>query len=241
MNYIYEYLKLNNYNWWFLSRNDIIEKILKKYCDRNLYNQKILDCGCGRGDLLFYLRKKGYRNLYGIDDKNIIKNESEIKFFNMDVCNMNFKDNYFDVVVASDLIEHIDDDMLAINEMRRVLNKNGVLIVFVPAFRILWSYHDVINMHKRRYTRKELVKKLKLSGFEILKDSYWNFFAFLPVLFIRTFKNIFKIRSNDFYSFPIVFNYLIVFIIYLENFLLNYVNFPFGVSVFVVARKKDMD
>jgi SAM-dependent methyltransferase len=239
MNYIKEYQKMKNYNWWFLTRNDIIEKMLKKYSlSLNFYNQKILDCGCGRGDLLIYLKKKGFKNLYGIDNtKDMIKNIDDISVFNMDVCNMSFNDEEFDIVISSDLIEHIDDDKKAILEMKRILKKNGVLIVFVPAFNFLWSYHDVINMHKRRYTKKEIVFKLKSEGFEILKSSYWNFLAFFPVFIIRIIKKIFKIRTNDFYSFPLFLNKIIAYFVFVENFLLNYINFPFGVSVFVVARK----
>ena len=239
MRYVDEYLKMKDCSWWFLTRNDIIEKMLKKYSfSENILEQKILDCGCAKGYLLNHLRKSGFKNLFGIDiNRNLIADIKDFVIYNMDVCKMSFRDEEFDVVISSDILEHIDDDIIALREMKRVLKKGGILIIFVPAFQILWSYHDVINMHKRRYTKNEIILKLRDEGFEVLKSSYWNFFAFLPVLFIRTFKRIFKVRLNDFYSFPTFLNYLIVFIISIENFLLNYINFPFGVSVFAVARK----
>jgi SAM-dependent methyltransferase len=240
MHYTTEYLKMKDYNWWFLTRNDIIERILRKYYStENIYDRKILDCGCATGNLLSYLRNRGFKNLYGIDNaKNLIKDIKDINVFQMDVCNMNFNDEEFDLIISSDVIEHLEDDLRAIREMKRVLKKEGLLIIFVPAFKFLWSYHDEINGHKRRYTQKEILLKLQSEGFRILKSSYWNFFAFFPVFFIRVIKKIFGVRTSDFYSFPFFLNWLIIKIILLENFILNYINFPFGVSVFAVAKKE---
>jgi len=239
MHYVKEYLKIKDYNWWFLTRNDIIEKILRKYHKSpDICDLKILDCGCATGNLLNYLKNKGFKNLVGIDNyENLIKNIKEVNVFQMDICNMSFKDDEFDIIISSDILEHIQDDAKAIREMKRVLKKDGVLVVFVPAYKFLWSYHDVINQHKRRYTEKELISKLKTEGFEMLKSSYWNFFAFFPVFIVRIVKNFFRVKSNDFYSFPLFLNFMITHIILLENFLLNYINLPFGVSVFAVSKK----
>ena len=65
-------------------------------------------------------------------------------------------DDRFDFAVCLDVIEHIDDDLRALRELHRVVRPGGTLLVTVPAYQWLWSEHDVINHHKRRYTRKTL-------------------------------------------------------------------------------------
>jgi predicted SAM-dependent methyltransferase len=65
-------------------------------------------------------------------------------------------DEKFDVIIASDCLEHLKEDEKALKNWYELLNKNGVAFIFVPAFMSLWSYHDEYNMHYRRYTNSEL-------------------------------------------------------------------------------------
>lgn len=239
MKYTYEYTKLEEDNWWFRSRNNLIYNIISNHFDNK--NVKILDIGCGRLNLLRFMQKNGYGSLYGVDfsDELLDGTSDDIKVYKMDCRNMSFDDSFFDVVVASDVLEHIEDDVIAIKEIWRVLKKNGIFIVFVPAFKFLWSYHDVINQHKRRYTKDEVVRKLKENGFMVIKASYWNFVLFFPGFFIRLIKNIFKIKKNDYYKLSDLINKTIFKILSIENFLLKYINFPFGISVFTLSIKKE--
>ncbi len=241
MRYINEYLKMNDNNWWFVTRNEIIYQLIKSYKkDKDL---KILDAGCAGGSLLFYLKEKGYSMLYGIENNERLIRKVNFGNINVkvgDVLNSGFENDFFDVVVASDVIEHIDEDEKLIFEVWRILKKGGIFIVFAPAFRFLWSYHDVINEHKKRYTKKELMKKIEKCNFKVLRASYWNFSFFFPTLFLRWIKSLFKIRSNDYYSFPSFLNNLIILMLSVENSILKYINMPWGVSVFVVGFKEDL-
>lgn len=242
MIYINEYLKIQEKNWWFVSRNSIILNLIKKYKseDKKL---KILDVGCACGNLLFYLREKGFENLYGIDyNKKLIENIDfkDIKVAECDAKKTDFQEDFFDVIISSDSLEHMDDDLAVLSEMRRILNKDGILIVFVPAFNFLWSYHDVINRHKRRYNLRDLYKKVETTGFRVKKISYWNFFMFFPAVLVRFLKNILSVKSNDFYRIPSFINDLIISILSVENFLLKFFNFPLGVSVFAVCGKGEI-
>jgi SAM-dependent methyltransferase len=145
-----------------------------------------------------------------------------------------------DIAIASDCLEHIKDDVKALDNWFEILNPGGLLYVFVPAFMILWNEHDVANMHFRRYTRKALKKKLKESGFEIIKASYWNFFLFIPILLVRLLSRLLptsRNRNTGDLEQPPKGNDLLFKLINLENKLLKYLNFPFGVSTFCVARK----
>lgn len=171
MECIEEYSKIKKNNWWFVTRNNFIYSLIKKHTSRD--DIKILDAGCAQGNLLLYLNDKGFKNIYGMDmDKNLLKQfkDSGIKAYAMDLRETDFDDETFDIIISSDIIEHIDNDMRAIHEMKRILKKNGIIIIFVPAFMSLWSYHDVINGHKRRYTLKELRNKVKDSGLDIEKS-----------------------------------------------------------------------
>jgi len=95
----------------------------------------------------------------------------------MDASHIDLK-RKFDIAIASDCLEHLEKDGAALNNWYELLNPGGYLYVFIPAFMTLWNEHDVVNMHFRRYTRKELKQKLFESGFEIKKSSYWNLFRF---------------------------------------------------------------
>ena len=124
---------------------------------------------------------------------------------------------------------------------KNLLNENGKLIVFVPAFMSLWSLHDEVNMHFRRYTKKELVEKLDNAGFSIEKSSYWNFILFFPILIFRKVQK-FRIKpenksDGDLKSNRIL-NFLFYHLLNIENKLLKLINFPFGISVFCISSQK---
>ena len=74
---------------------------------------------------------------------------------------------------------------IGINESYRVLSEGGIFILTVPAFKFLWGIQDMVTGHKRRYSRREIMNKLKEAGFDILKSSYFNFFLFFPILIAR--------------------------------------------------------
>jgi SAM-dependent methyltransferase len=87
----------------------------------------------------------------------------------------------FDLVTLTDVIEHVEDEQRAIAAVRRVLKPAGVLLVTTPALMSLWSGHDLINHHYRRYTRGTLMQLFPPSDWEILKVSYFSSFL-LPMI-----------------------------------------------------------
>jgi len=148
--------------------------------------------------------------------------------------------NTFDIIIASDCLEHIKNDENAIKNWHKLLKPKGTLYVFVPAFNFLWSNHDVVNMHFRRYTKKKLIRVLNNSSFKITKASYWNFILFFPILITRLLNKLpFINKKNDgeLKKFKL-FNTFFLNIINTENKVLRYVNFPFGVSTFCIAKKR---
>lgn len=231
-------------HWWFKGRRAYVRQLLKKESRK----AKILDIGCSSGVLIEELAADGFepQNLYGIDiSEKAIENAKANGLehcYIMDAQHIELNQK-FDLLIASDCLEHLEKDEQALQNWFEILNPGGKLYVFVPAFMSLWSQHDVVNMHHRRYTRKELRQKLEKQGFQIRKASYWNFFLFPLVLTVRMLQRLFKsdkkTEEGDLKAPNSILNVLFFKMIQLENWMLTGLSFPFGVSVFCVVEKKD--
>ena len=147
---------------------------------------------------------------------------------------------------AFDVVEHIQDHHAALREIHRTLLPGGYVYITVPAFMIMWSQHDEINHHQRRYRMPELVQLLEKNGFEVTYRSYFNFWLFLPILFARLLSKLFaKAKGADtntgsdfetFQNSPI--NTLFYRVFKSEkNLLRRNFSFPFGVSAMIIGRK----
>jgi SAM-dependent methyltransferase len=243
VNFEKKYHFLEEKHWWFVGRRKIILALVRKfYPDRKRIN--ILEIGCSGGPLLKLLLSQGYSHVVGIDNSKeamqLCKERGFKDVFLMDGVNPHFDSEEFDLIIASDVLEHIHDDEKAVKEWKRVLKKEGVIICFVPALRALWSKHDEDNEHCRRYTKKELENIFANNDFKIIRSSYWNIALFLPTLFYRFLKRTFLKESLTYqlkgsnYALNLFLNKLLS----IENFLLKIgVNYPVGISVFVVAKK----
>ena len=241
LDYEKNYHEVETKNWWFVSRRKYLLYLLKD-APRD---SKIIDIGCSSGIFLKDLEQLGFKteNLFGVDIsekaiQNCKKNGIQNAFV-MDAQNI-FLPEKFDIIVASDCLEHLQDDIKAINNWKLLLKTGGTMYVFVPAFQCLWSYHDEVNRHFRRYTKNELSTKLSLAKLTILKASYWNFSLFLPVYIFRKISKLLPESSNEEgqilgnkYA-----NIVLLQLVLLENKLLKHINFPFGVSTFCIVKKE---
>ncbi|MFN3781699.1 MAG: class I SAM-dependent methyltransferase, partial [Candidatus Kapaibacteriota bacterium] len=114
----------------------------------------------------------------------------------------------------------------------------GKLVVTVPAYQWLWSNHDVLHMHRRRYTKKHLLRVLNQSGFQVIYISYFNFFLFIPAVIKR-----FSSKKSNLENQPPVdpvsnsVNKVLTKIFLFEKFFLPRVRFPFGLSIIAIAKK----
>lgn len=230
--------------WWFVARRDFIRRLLASYGTAK--DASILEVGCSGGPLLASLREFGYACLTGIDISKVgIERCGEKGIRDVYVMNgakTTFADDSFDLVIASDILEHIEDDAAGLKEWRRILKPNGTIIVFVPAFQFLWSGHDVVNKHFRRYTRPRMRDLMREAGFTVKRSSYWNVTAFLPALLVRAVQNLRSKKpaeADQMYGFNNIINGIFVGILKAENRILSVANAPFGVSVFTVGVKAD--
>jgi SAM-dependent methyltransferase len=240
--YSTKYHGLEENHWWFIGRRDIIYKLIKDY-QRDI---EILEIGCSGGPLIRFLKEHGFRRLQGIDiDKKAIeicKQKGITDVSVADAKKTGFKDQQFTIIIASDILEHIRDEDKALLEWHRILKPSGKLFIFAPAYDFLWSRHDEVNHHYRRYSKSKLIKTLGKNGFKTERVSYWNSSLFLPVCLFRLFH---RFLSNNkrgsveqLCKINTFMNKTLGYILRFENKLLSgRINFPLGVSIFAISRK----
>jgi SAM-dependent methyltransferase len=148
-------------------------------------------------------------------------------------------DGTFDLVTALDVVEHLDDDVGGLREMRRVLRPSGRVLIFVPTFMWLWGVQDDVSHHRRRYTLPELRRAMTEAGFEVERTTYANITFLPPVFLVRHFMRItgLKVDTEARINIP-AFNRIFATILGAESTFLRFMNFPVGVSGICVARAK---
>ena len=230
-----KYHGLEEGQWWFRGRRDMICKILHP-CPRQL---RILDIGCSTGVLLETLASIGFTDLIGVDvSKEAVKGCRERGHSCRlgDVSSLPFPPGAFDIVISSDVLEHVKDDMVALKEMQRVLRSNGIVIIFVPAHESLWDAHDTVNQHYRRYRLPLLVGSMTKAGFKIVRSSYWNATTLFPKIVMSTLPAGWH-EKGHLIRVPEPINSLLFILLRCENALLCHVSSPIGVSCMVIARR----
>ena len=226
-------------HWWFVGRRKIIESVLDKFYKKPASN-KILEIGCGTGGNLSLLSK--YGALTGIE----LYDEAIEIASKRNICpiykgslpdNLQLKDK-FDLICMLDVLEHIEDDSRALNNLALLIDSNGMLLITVPAYMFLWSAHDEIHHHQRRYTLKKLEDIIVKSGLKIKYSAYFNTLLFPLIYSIRLAgKLVNKDQASDVNMPSPVVNLILQFIFQLEKHILRFVTLPFGVSILVLAER----
>ena len=234
--------KVETFHWWFFVRRRLLKRLLHSLDLPQEFSA--VDIGCGTGSNLRILGSVGIDNVVGLDRSlyalSLAKKKVNLPFVRGDINNLPIRSNSVGLIIALDVLEHIDNDLNAIRELYQVLRKEGILILTVPAFNFLWGIQDVVTGHKRRYSKKGIMEKLKEERFAILKSSYFNFFLFFPILFARRMIHLLglKIASENEINSPLI-NFFFKAIFSMEVYVLKYFSFPFGVSIFCIAKKRD--
>ncbi|MDD5593267.1 MAG: class I SAM-dependent methyltransferase [Candidatus Margulisbacteria bacterium] len=238
---IQEMAEVQDKLWTLVGKKEIVLSLLDRFLRRKSGN-RLLDAGCGCGLMLSGLKKYGEVSGLEYSEKAIElcrrTNPCEIKKGWLPD-NLPYPADHFDAIIALDVIEHIEDDLAALKAIYGRLRPGGVAVVAVPANMALWSGHDVVHGHQRRYDLDQLADKLRSAGFKIKKISYYNTIMFLPILAIRVVNRLLKRdkpRSDAKLPPPAV-NWLLTRGLLLEKLLLRYFNFRFGVALIAVAEK----
>ena len=233
--------KVESFHWWFVVRRKLLGLFLSFL---SLPHEcVVLDIGCGTGSNLKILGMTG-RTVIGLDRSfyalSLARKKTNFPLLNGDLSKLPIRPESVGLIVAMDILEHLDDDATGIRSFHQALKQQGVLIITVPAFGFLWGTQDEVTGHKRRYSRQEIVNKLRRGGFEIMKSSYFNFFLFFPIFVARRLIHLvgLRIESENEINFPII-NFFLKAIFSLESYALRWCSFPFGVSIFCIAKKSE--
>jgi len=176
--------KAENYHFWFISRKEKILSVFNKYISRS---GKVIEVGAGTGNVSQYLIAGGYNVAVGEMHFNGLKYAQQYGIrdcYQFDLFNPPFED-YFDTIGLFDVLEHLDDDILALKQCSAMLKSSGKIVLTIPAFNFLWSRDDRCG-HKRRYTIKSLRLVVEDAGLNIIYYSYF-FRAIMPLLILRHF------------------------------------------------------
>ncbi len=161
-------------HWWYRGRRTVIENVMQSL--GLPAGARILDAGCGSGRNMIELARHGTVTGVELSEMSVelarARGCGEVVAGS--VLEMPFADGAFDLAVSLDVIEHLEDDLGALRELRRVVAPGGALLVTVPAYQWLWSGHDVINHHHRRYTRRTLRRVAEQAGWRQQRTTYFN-------------------------------------------------------------------
>jgi SAM-dependent methyltransferase len=227
-------------HWWFVGRRRILRSFVARIV-KNLRkaNLQILDIGCGTGANLEMLSEFG--NAQGVDVSaealSFCRTRGLDQVRQGEAEQLPYEDAKFDLVTALDVVEHLDDDLSGLKEMRRVLRPDGCALIFVPAFMFLWGVQDDISNHRRRYTLPGIREALQSAGFELERATYANITFFFPILLGRLLMRATGFRPASENNLTIgSLNGVLGNLFGAESAFLRYLNFPFGVSIICVAR-----
>jgi SAM-dependent methyltransferase len=228
-------------HWWYVGRRRIIQTLVEKIrTTLNDPNPKILDVGCGTGGNLKMLAAYGRAEGVDISPQAVeFCHERGLDSVKLGAAeHLPYESSSFDLVTALDVVEHLDDDIAGLREIRRVLRPDGRALLFVPAFMFLWGVQDDVSNHRRRYTLPSLMKAAEAAGFSIEWGSYANISFFLPVLLVRSVMRWLGLRASTEYGINIsLMNGPFSRLFAAERFVLNRGRLPFGVSAVCIARR----
>jgi len=232
--------RVESEHWWFRGRRMLFTAELRTL--KVGANVGVLDIGTGTGSNLHLLREEGYQDVTGIDLNLLAIRYCLAKGFTSilagDATRLPFAEGQFDIVLATDTIEHIDDDGRALQEIHRVLVPGGHAMIVVPAFQSLWGLQDVVAQHKRRYRTADLSEKIQSTGLAVQKIYYFNYLLFVPIWFARQVIKMLGIKRASEAEFnSTALNQLLLWIFAIDVRTAPLIHPPFGVSILAIAQK----
>jgi SAM-dependent methyltransferase len=172
-------------HWWYRGRRTVLEGVIAGM--RLPARARILDAGCGSGRNMLELARRGTVTGIEVSETSVcLARAREVgEVVAGSVLEMPFAADSFDLAVTLDVIEHLEDDLGALRELRRTVAPGGSLLVTVPAYPWLWSGHDEINHHHRRYTRNSLQRVAEQAGWEQVRTTYFNSLLLPAAIILR--------------------------------------------------------
>jgi SAM-dependent methyltransferase len=224
-------------HWWFIGRRTILLAEMARWLPRR--RCRVAELGCGSGGLLEALGRFG--SAVGVEaDPGLLEAARQR---GLDCrpgrlpSDVPLPGGEWDAVCLFDVLEHLDDEAAALGACRRLLSPGGLLFVAVPAYDWLWSRHDEVLGHRRRYTAPRLSRAVEAAGLQVERVSYFNTLLAAPIIAVRLLRRALRREGHDL-SRPLApLNRLLATVFSAEARLLRRHALPFGVSLLLVARR----
>jgi SAM-dependent methyltransferase len=227
-------------HWWFVGRRWLFSREIAAL--GLPVDAPILEVGTSTGTNLRMLGDLGFQRVAGLDlSDEAIRFCADKKLGNVrrgDVCALPFEDASFELVLATDILEHVADDALALREIARVLKRAGRTLITVPAFDSLWGLQDEVAHHLRRYRLPPIKSAVEAAGLRVVRCFYFNYLLFVPIWLARQVLRALHIElasENQLNS--LLLNRLLTYFFELDLRTAPWLTPPFGVSIFVLAEK----
>jgi SAM-dependent methyltransferase len=238
-----QYGDLEQWHWWFRGRRRIIESVLRRELPLPS-SRRILSVGCGPVRGLKWLKPFAgeFGQVVGLDVDFLHARllPADLAFVGGDVKSLPFANGAFDMVLALDVLEHLDDDSAGLREVARVTKPGGLLLVTVPALQSLWGSQDLISEHRRRYTKGSLAGLFNKAGLKGYRINYFNTLLFPAAFTMRLLRRAAgsaeHMRSDFEDNRPGLVNDLLAGVFSVERHLIDRVPMPVGVSLVAKYR-----
>jgi len=172
--------ELDDRHWWYRARRRIIADLIRREI-RPSADAQILELGCGTGHNLAMLSGFGHVDGLELDEEARALSEKRLgrKIMSSPLPELGeVPDHHYDLIGAFDVIEHIEDDHAALASIATKLKPGGKFVMTVPAHPWMWSAHDVVNHHKRRYSKAALKQLIQGSPLKLEAVGYFNSLLF---------------------------------------------------------------
>ena len=239
-----KYRRLELEHWWFRVRSGILTDGMEALCEERK-GLRILNVGAATGRSTEILQPYGDVVSVEYDEPSFLfcKEVLKMDIVRASILELPFANDSFDIVCCFDVIEHVEDDGKAVEELVRVCRPGGAVFITVPAFMSLWSDHDRVNQHFRRYRESGLKVLFSAHKGRTVRSTYFNSLLFLPIWLVRRLQRLLPgnrhkpLKADNEFLQSRLTDRIFGAVFSMERSLLRRVDFPFGVSLMSVWRK----
>lgn len=234
--------KMEATHWWFVERRRLFATLIRKAAIPS--DATVVDIGTGTGANLRLLQQMGFSQVVGIDPSADAAHWCAEKglgdVHTGDIRALPLADASVDLLLATDVIEHVDEDKQAVAEILRVLRPGGTALITVPAFPSLWGLQDIKSHHYRRYRMTPFLQLLEQAGLIVEKKFYFNYLLFAPIFAARQVIRWLRVElgsENEVNN--AVLNRLLSFIFRFDVITAPLLKPPFGVSILALVHRPE--